>query len=383
MGWREQSIKDEKVKFIGDNLKKEFDFSELCRRYGITRPTGYALVKRFEQESVEAFEEKSRAPHHIPHKTDREIEKVLIDLKHRYPSWGPKKIRDYLIAEDMEETVIAASTIGDIYKRHGLVKPRRTRKRVPAHTEPLKHCKQSNDVWSADFKGHFRLKDNSYCYPLTITDNYSRFLLLCQSLKSPTCDNTIKYFEKVFIEYGLPCVIRTDNGQPFCGMGLGGLTRLSIWFLKLGIMPERIALGCPEQNGRHERMHKTLKAETIIPKTKTFRQQQNIFNRFIEEYNTQRPHQALEGKRPVEVYRKAKREYPTKLDEVYYPDNYIIRKVKHNGDIKFAGKRYFISELLHQEPAGLEPIDENRATIYFAKLKLGIIDARLDKIIRP
>jgi putative transposase len=383
MGWRASEIKDEKIKFVGDYLKGEFNFSELCQRYSISRPTGYALIERYHEEGLEAFEEKSRAPHHIPHKTSTKLASILIELKHRYPTWGPRKIRDYLEAEGKKEISIAASTIGEIYKQHGLVKSRRYRKRVPAHSEPLRHCMASNEVWSADFKGQFRLKDKRYCYPLTITDNYSRYLFLCQGLISPNCNDTLKYFEKVFIEYGLPKAIRTDNGQPFCGMGLGGLTRLSIWFLKLGIMPERIALGHPEQNGRHERMHKTLKASTIVPRTKTLKQQQNLFDEFIQEYNHQRPHEALEGKRPAEIYKTAIREYPNRLPEIYYPDNYMIRKVKHNGDIKFAGKRYFVSELLHGEPIGLEVIDEDRAFVYLAALKLGIIDARLNKIIRP
>lgn len=181
----------------------------------------------------------------------------------------------------------------------------------------------------------------------------------------------------------MPNAIRTDNGQPFCGLGIGGLTRLSIWFLKLGIMPERIDLGAPQQNGRHERMHRTLKEATIVPGRHTLQEQQKLFDFFINEYNVERPHQALNSKRPNEIHVKSKKQLPDKIPEVYYPDEFLIRKVKMNGEIQIQGKTYYVSELLHREPIGLEKIDENRAFVYFARLKLGILDLKLDKIIRP
>lgn len=383
MSWQQTDISQEKLMFINDWLKQEFTFATLCKRYQVSRPTGYALIKRYQSEGVAALKERSRAPHSIPHKTSESIQAELLRLKYRYPHWGPSMIRDFLIKEGVEGSWPAASTIGEIYKRHGLVKPRKLRRKTPAHSEPLKHCQAPNEVWSADFKGQFRLKNQKYCYPLTITDNYSRYLLLCEGLESPNCDDAMKCYDKVFREYGLPDSIRTDNGQPFAGLALGGLTRLSIWLLKLGIMPERISPGCPQQNGRHERMHRTLKEAVIIPREKTLREQQKLFDDFQIEFNTKRPHQALQGNRPAEIYRRSSREMPNKLQEVVYPDSYLIRKVKTNGELKFAGKRYFISELLHGEAVGLESIDENRAVVYFSRLKLGVIDSRLDKITRP
>lgn len=383
MGWKETCKGNEKLMFISDWLKQEFKFNFLCKRYGISRPTGYGLVKRYQIEKEEAFKERSRAPHHIPHKTPMEIEATLIGLKHRYPAWGPAKIRDFLEIERFEGEWPAASTIGEIYKKHGLVKSRRRRKKVAAHSEPLRHCTAPNEVWSADFKGHFRLSNGHYCYPLTITDNYSRFIFACDGFESPACEPVIKSFERVFKDYGLPKAIRTDNGQPFCGLGIGGLTRLSIWFLKLGIMPERIDLGSPQQNGRHERMHRTLKEATIVPGKNNLIEQQKLFNDFITEFNLKRPHQALDSKRPAEVYAPSKQLLPDKVPEVHYPDEFMIKKVKMNGEIHVGGERYYVSELLHKEPIGLEKFDDDRAFIYFSKLKLGILDFKLGKIIRP
>jgi transposase InsO family protein len=383
MCWKKTNEKDEKLMFICDWLKDEFDFSFLCKRYGISRPTGYSLINRYKEEKEGAFQEKSRAPHKIPHKTKFEIEAELIRLKHRYPNWGPSKVKDYLTVEKIPGEWPAASTIGEIYKRHGLVKSRRRRKKVPAHSEPLKHCTAPNEVWSADFKGHFILSNGKYCYPLTITDNYSRFIFACDGFESPNHENSIRTFERIFAEYGLPEAIRTDNGQPFCGLGIGGLTKLSIWFLKLGIMPERIDFGSPQQNGRHERMHRTLKESAISPGKNNLIEQQKIFDNFIKEFNTERPHQALNSKRPHEVHVKSIRALPSRMHEVCYPDGFIVRKVKMNGEVQFEGKKYYVSELLHKEQIGLERIDDNRAIVYFSKLKLGILDTKLDKIIRP
>ena len=383
MSWQETNSEQEKLKFINDWLKKEFTFSALCKRYGISRPTGYLAVNRYISEGVAGLLEQSRAPHVIPHKTPASITARLLELKYRFPSWGPKAIKHYLIEENIPGNWPAASTIGEIFLEHGLVKPRKLRKKSPPHSAPLQDCKAPNQSWSADFKGQFKIKNGKYCYPLTITDNFSRYLIMCEGLLSPNCDNALRCYENAFREYGLPDVIRTDNGQPFAGVGLGGLTRLSIWLLKLDIMPERISLGCPQQNGRHERMHRTLKAAAIIPKKYSLIDQQEIFDNFKTEFNTMRPHQALGMKRPSEFYQKSIRQMPDKIPEISYPDNFLIRKVRSNGETKFLGDNYYISELLCKETIGLELIDETRAIIYFGRLKLGMIDARLKKIIRP
>lgn len=383
MGWQKTSEKDMKMMFIGDWLKNELSFTVLCKRYKISRPTGYDLINRYIKEGEGALQQKSRAPHTIPHKTLPIIELALIKFKHRFPFWGPRKIRDYAFIQNKEIDWPASSTIGAIFKKHGLVKKRKLRKKAPAHSEPLTHCNESNQVWSADFKGQFYLSNKKYCYPLTITDNWSRYIFACEGFLSPNCDNVIKTFEKVFKEFGLPDAIRTDNGQPFCGLGIGGLTRLSIWFLKLGVIPERIDLGSPQQNGRHERMHRTLKEATIIPGKYSLDEQQFIFNNFIREFNFERPHEALQAKRPSEVYFKSKKFFPNTIPEIHYPDEFLVRKVKNRGEIKIKGKTYYVSELLHKEPIGLELIDDNKMIIHFSKLKLGMVDLKLDKITRP
>lgn len=382
MTWEETNTKAEKIKFIAEWLEEEFNFADLCRRYGISRKTGYKLINRYEMEGERALEERSHTRHYHPNAIGSEIQTRLIELKYRYPKWGPAKLKDWL---RLNEPGLwpAASTIGDLLKRQGLVQTRKYRRHVPAHSQPFVKCNASNRVWSADFKGQFRLGDSRYCYPLTITDNYSRFLLACDGFVSPNLRDTLKSFKRVFIEYGLPDAILTDNGQPFAGVGIGGLTQLSIWWLKLGIMPERIEAGCPQQNGRHERMHRTLKEAVAKPAEDSFRQQQMSFDHFRREYNYERPHEGLAGKRPADVYFSSKRELLNKAAEISYPQEFIIRKVRTNGEIKWFGKKYYVTSLLHQEPIGLKMIDEGRAMLYFAKLKLGIIDARADKIIRP
>ena len=242
MTWQNTKAETEKLKFLGDWLKREFNFTDLCKRYGISRKTGYKLINRFNEEGELSIKARSHTRHHHPNKTSMDKCKRLIDLKHRYPKWGPEKIRDWLLLNEPEEQWPAVSTIGDIFKKHGLVKARKYRKHVVSHSEPFLDCNEVNRVWSADFKGQFRV-GGPYCYPLTITDNYSRFLLMCKGLEGPKLKETMDGFKRVFIEYGLPDAIRTDNGQPFAGLGIGALTRLSIWWLKLGITPERIDLG--------------------------------------------------------------------------------------------------------------------------------------------
>lgn len=381
MSWQETRAEIEKLKFIGDWLKEEFSFRDLCKRYGISRKTGYKLINRYKLEGEQAVRIRSHARHKHPNITHEEKCRRLINLKHRYPKWGPQKIRDWLLINEPDEQWPATSTMGEILKKHGLVKPKKYRKRVPAHSEPFLECNASNRVWSADYKGQFKV-GRAYCYPLTISDNYSRFLLMCQGLAGPRLKETMDGFKHAFIEYGLPDAIRTDNGQPFAGTSIGGLSALSIWWLKLGILPERIEPGCPQQNGRHERMHRTLKEATASPPKDCFLEQQTCFNFFKQEYNYERPHQSLDGKRPADLYQASQKPYLSTPLEIIYPHDYEIRKVRSNGEIKWCGKQYFISELLYREPLGLQIIEDGRALIYFSKLKLGIIDARNEKIIK-
>ena len=279
-------------------------------------------------------------------------------------------------------SVPATSTIGEILKRHGLVKPRNGRVRQVPQADPLSHCNQPNDVWSSDFKGQFRLGNGRYCYPLTVTDNCSRLLLVCKGLYAPTEAGVRPWFERALREYGVPCAMRTDNGSPFASTALAGLTQLNIWWLKLGIRLERIQPGRPQQNGRHERMHKTLKEETAKPPKGNMSAQQRAFNRFITEYNLERPHESLQGVPPMTVYRTSYKTYPNKIAEVAYEDHLLVRRVRTNGEIKWLGDKIYISESLKGEPVGLLPIDNERWELYFAQQKLGILDGRTGKIIR-
>lgn len=383
MSWQKTPVKLQKMRFIADWMSNEYTFSALCKRYHISRQCGYELVNRYHVEGELAFEERSHSRHTHPNQTPQELTQIILDTKHRFLTWGPVAIKAWLEEEYSNLLWPAASTIGDILKKHGLVKKRFPRKKVPPFTEPLKDCILPNQVWSADYKGHFRMKNGQYCYPLTITDNFSRYLLCCDAFEKIDAKMAIKSYEKVFYEYGMPDAIRTDNGYPFAGTAIGALCRLSIWLLKLNIVPERIEKGCPQQNPRHERMHRTLKAGINLNLKSSILEQQKWFDHFIKEFNEQRPHQALKLKKPAQVHQVSLRQYPLEVPEVIYPDHFLIRKVRTNGEIKYFNKKYFVSEILHGEPIGLEMIDEDRAIVYFAKLKLGIIDAKLDKINRP
>lgn len=376
MSWRNYDQKEQKMLFIADWIKQETTIADLCRCYGISRKTGYKLIHRYQKEELKAFEEKSHARHSLSNQISSEVQSEIVVTKKKFLYFGPRKVRDWLVKRYPQQSWPAVSTIGEILKRNGLVKPRRYRRKVEPYTAPFVGCQFVNQVWSADFKGKFRLGNQRYCCPLTISDNYSRFLLTCYGMYHQTLKETQEQFEKAFYLYGLPDVIKTDNGLPFAGSGTAGLSQLSIWWLKLGIIPERIEMGHPEQNGRHERMHRTLKEATTQPPQFALSSQQRRFDAFINEFNHERPHEALGGKTPGEFYQCSKRELPSKLPEVNYPDHFEIRFARSNGEIKWSGKKYFISELLYGEPIGIEQVSEDRIAIYFSKLKIKELDLR-------
>lgn len=296
MPWSEVTEMNSKIKFISDFLDKNHSFTSLCTIHGISRKTGYKLIKRYKEEGSVGLMSKPKTHHNHPFTTDNKTKDFIIDVKKRYPHWGPKKIKHWLINEYSEINWPAASTIGTILKNQGLVRPFKRRTRVSVYNHKLADINAPNDVWSADFKGQFRLGNKQYCYPLTITDNYSRYFLQCKIVPGTKFLETQAGFIEAFQRYGLPKVIRTDNGIPFASAGACGLSRLSLWFVKLDILPERIPLGNPQCNGRHERMHKTLKAETTKPAGHNFIEQQHKFDEFVTLYNDVRPHEALNGK---------------------------------------------------------------------------------------
>jgi transposase InsO family protein len=365
---------EERIKFIGHYLEGELSMAALCREYGISRKTGYKLIGRFFEDPVDGLKDRSRAPHHHPNAVSALTEEAIVSARCRHPTWGPKKLRAWLERRDSSRRWPAASTIGEILGRRGLSVPRRRSRKAVVYDKPFVGCDLPNAVWSADFKGWFMTGDGLRCDPLTISDNYSRYLLRCQAMVSPDYLHVQPVFEAAFREYGLPVAIRTDNGAPFATTTVGGLSRLSIWWIKLGIVPERIVPGHPEQNGRHERMHRTLKKETATPPKRTWQAQQRAFDRFRREYNQERPHEAIMMKTPSCLYLSSPREYPLILPEMIYPDNMLIRSVKSQGDISWKGRHVYLSETLAGEQVGLKPVADRFYDIYFGPVRLAQLD---------
>lgn len=382
MPWKETRVMDEKIRMIANWLSGEYNITELSRIHEVSRKTVYKWIERYEtNHSAKGLLEGSRRPLVMPRATPLELVSEILAVKSRHEHWGPRKLLAWLESHQPEKRWPAASTMSEILKRHGMVKARHKRHHTPPYSEPFLKANQPNEVWSADFKGQFRLGSGGLCYPLTLTDNHSRYLLGCWGLEHPTYLQSRAHLELAFREYGLPSAIRTDNGVPFASVGLGGLSSLAIWFIKLGIQPERIEKAHPEQNGRHERMHRTLKAEAISPPRKSLREQQRAFDRFKVSYDEERPHEALGQKTPASIYRKSAREYPAKLPEVGYPQSFKVRQVKKNGSLKWNGAELYLSGALAGELVGLKEIDNGSFRIYFSFYPVGILEERTLSII--
>jgi len=381
MPWRETHVMEERLKFIGAYLDGEWNMTELCRAYGISRQTGYKLVTRYMAEGMDGLKDRSRAPHRHPNQTAREVAEQLVSAREAHPRWGPRKLRGWLMRKKPKTQWPAPSTIGTLLKSEGLVPGRRRVRHTPSCSGPLSDAGTANDLWAADFKGWFRTGDGQRCEPLTISDGFSRFLITCRAVARPDWIHTYPLFHRAFCDYGLPSVIRTDNGPPFASRGVGGLSRLSIWWIKLGIHPERIEPGQPQQNGRHERMHKTLKQETACPPRATWRAQQLALQHFQEEYNFERPHEALDNDTPADHYTASPRSYPSRL-AVDYPDHYVVRHVRSNGEIKWNGELHFLGQALYGEPVGLEQVSDRYWRIYFGTVPLATMDDHTDQLLR-
>lgn len=382
MSWRNICPMDEKIKFIAAIKEGSLSMTDLCNNFGISRKTGYKWLERYESHGPSGLEDRVRARLTQEHRIQDSKVNSILQLKAKYMNWGPKKLKIRLEHDNPDTVWPAASTIGDILKQHGLVDRRKKRKRVPPFTQPFSECNESNDSWSADFKGQFLLGNNKYCYPVTITDNFSRYILACDGYLNPTLENVKRSFKYAFIDYGLPNSIKTDNGTPFSSTSIAGLSQLAIWWIKLGILPERIDPGHPEQNGRHERMHKTLKHDTASPPQKTLSAQNELFDNFKQEFNYQRPHEAIGNKTPSEIYNRSSREYTGIVPKIMYDDDYTVRMVRHNGQIKWKGKTFYLTRLLHGEPVGLKEFDNGMWEIMFSFLKLGVLNETKSAIIR-
>jgi transposase InsO family protein len=381
MPWLETAPMEQRERFIRDSQFKLYTMTELCERYGVSRKTGYKWQDRFDEEGRRGLQDRSRAPHHCPHRISDETARLICDARRQHPSWGPEKLLDWLRPRYSQLDLPAVSTAGDLLAREGLVKKRRRRRQyqhpgvVPATTT------QPNDLWTADFKGHFRTQDGIYCYPLTITDLHTRFLLACHGLLSTKGQGVRPVFDRLFREYGLPRAIRTDNGVPFATTGIHGLSQLNVWWIRLGIQHQRILPAHPQQNGAHERMHKTLKGEAIRPPRATLATQQRKFNRFRHEYNEERPHQTLRGRTPASLYRPSPRTYTGGLPPIEYPGHFIVKRVTNAGTIRFKKRLLFLANALKQHQVGLEEVDDGIWSLHFCHVLLGRIDER-DSIIR-
>lgn len=346
--------------------------TQLCRDFGVSRKTGYKWVERFFESGAPGLADLSRAPVRRPHALDDTLAEAIVELRKKHPTWGPKKLLAYLSRKHPKREWPAQSTIGALLKRRGLVEPRRRRSRTPRSTHPLAAATEPNVVWCVDFKGKFRV-GRQYCHPLTISDAHSRFLLECKKTEGERTEPVKAVFEQAFEEYGLPLRIRSDNGSPFASRAVGGLSRLSIWWIKLGILPERIEPGHPEQNGSHERMHRTLKLETASPPESTLDAQQAAFDGFRYTYNHERPHEALGQRTPASIYTVSPRPMPSYVGEPEYPEEFDVRRVTPKGIIKLKSNAIPLSSLLAGEVVGVEEIDDGKWQLWFGPVYLGVV----------
>jgi transposase InsO family protein len=362
---------------MADYLREVLNVTELCDQYGISRKTAYKWIDRYLRQGPAGLEERTRRPNTSPSRTPDEIQYALLEARRRHPSWGAKKLLTLVHKRHPRWDLPHRSTVCEILSRNGMVSKKPRRRRIGHPGRPHSAILAPNDVWSADFKGQFKTGNGRYCYPLTVTDNFSRYLLACQALNSTAVDEAKPVFTRLFNEYGLPKRIRTDNGVPFATTTLARLSRLSAWWVRLGVMPEFIEPGKPQQNGRHERMHLTLKAETTRPPAHSLPAQQRKFNIFINEFNHERPHEALDQQTPDACYDRSPRKMPAKIKPFVYPDRFEVRYVSGNGGIRWKNRHWVnVSTVCIGEYVGLEEIDNGIWSVYFGPLKLGRLDER-------
>ena len=376
MPWKEADAMELRVEFIRDWLKKTHSVSDLCALYGVSRKTAYKWLDRYMNDGPDWAMDRGHEASVVHNKTPREVEQALLQMRQRHRSWGARKLLHQVGLEQPELMLPRASTVCDILKRNGLITPRPRRRAIGHPGRPSSVISGPNDSWSADFKGQFRTGDGIYCYPLTVTDNYSRYILGCQALPGTLFEPTKAIFTRVFREYGLPRSIKTDNGVPFSSPTLGRLSQLSVWWLKLGVMPVLTEPGKPQQNGRHERMHKTRKAETLKPPAGNSRAQQRKFNTFVREFNEVRPHESLDMETPRQQHVISPRMMPDKLTPVEYPDRFEVRYVSANGGIRWQNQWVNVSSVLKGEYVGLEPIDDGIWDVYYSCKKIGRLHER-------
>lgn len=373
MPWKECRKVEEKLRFVARHLEGE-SISSLCREFGISRVTGHKLVERYRQSGMEALSDRSKRPYRMANQLPFQIESLIVDIKKEFPTWGAPKIRERMLTRYPDLKTPAKSTVHAVLERHGLVRHKRAGARPKSQGTVLLGAQTPNELWCTDFKGEFMLADRRYCYPLTVTDFHSRFLLCCEGLESTREAMAMTVFERLFREYGLPQRIRSDNGVPFASAhALHGLSRLAVWWLRLGIEIERIKPGNPHQNGRHERMHRTLKQATTRPPAINMLQQQDKFEDFIREYNYERPHEALEMKTPSALYEPSIRPYEG-LPPVEYPFHDRVITVTECGRICLERRKISLSTVLAGQNVGIKQVDDQIWQVSFMGYDLGFFD---------
>lgn len=374
---------DKRMRFVTAVEAGAETVTAVCRRFGLSRKTGYKWLVRYRRDGIDGLGEQSRAPRRHPQAVTAMIAERCLAVRRAHGSWGPVKVRAWLERDDPATAWPAASTIGALFDREGLTVKRRLRRRCPPSSAPFAACRDANTVWCIDFKGWFLTGDGTHCEPLTLSDAYSRYLLRCQPLGRTDGAHVWPVLEAAFCEFGLPLRLRSDNGPPFASTGAGGLSRLAVKVIKAGVRPERIAPGKPQQNGRLERLHLTLLRDTASPPARSLREQLGRFRDFQRLYNEERPHAALANTTPAEHYRRSPRRWDGVLREPEYPDDAALRRVHCNGAIRWRGAEIYLSEALIGEPVGLVERQDDGWTVHYGPIELGTIDYRGDRLRRP
>jgi transposase InsO family protein len=369
---------NQKTQFVSEYLRDSLSFTDLCQRYHISRKTGYKWITRYEAEGPSGLADRSRRPHRSPDQTPETLRLAIIEARRRHPSWGAKKLLKLLERKDPQQPWPSRWTVCEILKRGGLIREKTRRRKMGHPGKPTSIVTAPNEVWCVDFKGQFKTRDGRYCYPLTVTDSYSRYLIGCQGLLSTETRGAKDVFANLFKKYGLPSAIRSDNGVPFASTALGRLSELSVWWIRLGIRRELIEPGKPQQNGQHERMHRTLKAETTRPPASNLSQQQGLFNRFMREYNEVRPHEGIELKTPASMYEASRRIMAKEIPPLVYPAHYETRLVSKNSGIRWNSQWVAVSHTCAGLHVGLEQVDHGIWDVYLGPVKLGrLLEERL------
>ena len=379
MPWLETNSMDERIRFIVAVEEGVYSIAELCDRFGVTRQCAHKWRQRYAAEGFGGLADRSHAPHRCPHRMEAAVAEPLLELRKQHPGWGPATLLARLKKLRPELKLPAPSTVGDLLRREGLIQPRRRRAPPACGTGSAVQAEAPNQILTADFKGQFRTLDGRYCYPLTIQDAFSRFLLCCDALLSTRGDEAKPSFERVFREYGLPQVMHTDNGPPFASSTPLRLTRLNAWWIKLGITPQRSRPGCPQDNPRHERMHREL-TSTRFPPAANQQGQQGKFDVLREEFDNVRPHHALEMKTPGEVYVPSERRMPERIPKPEYAAHWEVRSVRRQGTIRFQGREIYVSEVLSGEQLALEEVADGVWSVFFYHVLLARFSERDGKL---